>query len=61
MNRFRTLPAAAWAVALLPCLALLAPATARAEAPPAPKKIVTIEGITEYRLDNGFASCFVPR
>src|SRR5262249_35737007 len=49
MNCLRTIRPAL----LLGCLAFFATTTSAAEAPPAPKKVVTIEGITEYRLDNG--------
>src|SRR5437868_14907480 len=38
----------------------LAPAPARAQQPAAPKKVRTIEGITEYRLDNGLRVLLYP-
>jgi zinc protease len=39
--------------ALLCLLCLFAPSRCFAEGPSAPKKVVTIEGITEYQLENG--------
>jgi zinc protease len=53
MSRFGSVPRAAWAVALL---AVLAPALPAAE----PRKVVTIEGITEYELDNGLRVLLYP-
>ncbi|OAI44807.1 pseudouridine synthase [Planctomycetaceae bacterium SCGC AG-212-F19] len=41
-------------------MALLAPATGFAESPTTPKKGVTIEGITEYRLENGLRILLFP-
>jgi zinc protease len=55
LNRFR--PARLAGVALF---ALVAPSIAFAAAPTAPKKGVTIEGITEYRLDNGLGLLLFP-
>jgi zinc protease len=55
MNRSRHLCRAAWAVALLS--ALVAPAALRAAEP---KKVATIEGITEYELDNGLRVLLYP-
>src|SRR5437660_10994043 len=40
--------------------ALVGLPVARAEAPPVPQKVVTIEGITEYRLDNGLRLLLFP-
>ena len=42
------------------CLALLAPSLGLAQAPAAPKKLATIEGITEYQLDNGLRVLLFP-
>jgi zinc protease len=47
-------------VALVCLLALAAPAAVLAQAPAAPKKVVTIEGITEYQLDNGLRVLLFP-
>jgi zinc protease len=55
MNRSRHLRRAAWAVALLGAL-VLPPALRAAE----PRKIATIEGITEYELDNGLRVLLFP-
>ncbi len=55
MNRSRQLGRAAWAFALVAGL-LAAPAARAAE----PKKVVTIEGITEYELDNGLRVLLYP-
>src|SRR5262245_57182023 len=41
------------AVTALVIFALLAPSHLLADSPTAPKKVVTIEGITEYQLENG--------
>ena len=49
-----------WLV-LAGCLAwTLVQTTVRAEAPAMPKKVVTIEGITEYRLNNGLRVLLFP-
>src|SRR5262245_45505077 len=45
---------------LLVVLCLLATPTAFADTTPAPKRITTIEGITEYRLDNGLRILLFP-
>ncbi len=53
---FRSLPALASFLALV-----FVPAGAlRAEAPAGPKKITSVEGITEYRLDNGLRILLFP-
>jgi zinc protease len=60
MNRplqFRRRLVAAGVLGLVACLA---PAACRAEAPAAPHKGVSIEGITEYRLDNGLRVLLFP-
>src|ERR671925_295030 len=45
----------------LVCLALLlAPAACPAQAPAVPKKVVSVEGITEYQLDNGLRVLLFP-
>src|SRR5262249_3130356 len=41
-------------------LAFPAPPASFADAPAAPQKVVTIEGITEYRLDNGLRALLFP-
>ncbi|MBY0528189.1 MAG: insulinase family protein [Gemmataceae bacterium] len=41
-------------------ITLLAPAFCTAQAPAAPKKVATVEGITEYRLDNGLRVLLFP-
>ncbi len=47
--------------ALLPALfALLTPSVCNADAPALPKKVLTIEGITEYQLDNGLRILLFP-
>ncbi|MBV9122694.1 MAG: insulinase family protein, partial [Planctomycetes bacterium] len=48
------------AAALVSFLSLWAASPGRAEAPKPPHKVVTIEGITEYRLDNGFRILLYP-
>src|SRR5262245_41665927 len=48
------------AVLLLLAVALLAPGRARAESSAAPKKVTTIEGITEYTLGNGLRLLLFP-
>jgi zinc protease len=48
------------AVLLLLAAALLVPGRARAESAGAPKKVTTIEGITEYTLDNGLRLLLFP-
>jgi zinc protease len=55
MNRLNLLPS----VLLLGTVAWLVPTTSFAESPP-PKKITTIEGITEYQLDNGLRVLLFP-
>jgi zinc protease len=58
----RFLPAAV-AAALVPALAALfaaGPAAVSAAEPAAPQKIVSIEGVTEYRLDNGLKVVLFP-
>src|SRR5260370_15343528 len=57
MNRSKTLPLAS--LALFGLVAWLTPSACFAEAAP-PKKIVTIEGITEYHLDNGLRVLVFP-
>jgi zinc protease len=59
MNARWTSARATRMVALVALLALLAPVTAHAQTA-APKKIVAIEGITEYRLDNGLRVLLFP-
>ncbi|HXG10526.1 MAG TPA: pitrilysin family protein [Gemmataceae bacterium] len=48
------------ALAAVLCLVFLVPLPARADAPAVPRKVVTIEGITEYRLDNGLRVLLFP-
>jgi zinc protease len=48
------------ALAFLLVLTLAPPAALRAEPPASPKKLTTIEGITEYRLDNGVRILLFP-
>jgi zinc protease len=55
MNCFRTAHRAVWAVALV---AVLAPPSALSAAEP--KKVVSLEGITEYELDNGLRVLLYP-
>src|SRR4051794_9323981 len=57
MNVRWTHPLRAQVLALVALAALLAPAVGRADPP---KKLVTIEGITEYRLDNGLRVLLFP-
>src|SRR5205807_2085428 len=54
------LPISLTAVLLLALFPLLAPLTAVADGPAAPKKLYTIEGITEYQLDNGLRVLLFP-
>src|SRR5438270_13476970 len=42
------------------CLIFLAPVPARAQQPAAPQKVRTLEGVTEYRLDNGLRLLLYP-
>src|SRR5262245_5337674 len=46
--------------AALSALVFLAPAAAQAQQTAPPKKVVTIEGITEYRLANGLRVLLYP-
>ncbi len=48
------------AVILLGLLLVIASSPCLAETPPAPQKVTTIEGITEYRLDNGLRLLLFP-
>src|SRR5215831_4460056 len=60
MKRFCNPHGRAASAACLFSLIFLAPAPARAQMPAAPKKVRTIEGITEYRLDNGLRVLLYP-
>src|SRR5437879_3594140 len=60
MKRFCNPPRRAAFAACLFSLVFLAPAPARAQQPAAPRKVRTIEGITEYRLDNGLQVLLYP-
>ncbi len=60
MNRPLHLRRRLVAAGLLVLLVSLAPAACRAAGPAAPKKVVSIEGITEYRLDNGLRILLFP-
>src|SRR5438445_238084 len=60
MNCRSTQPRAAQ-IALLSCLfTFVLPVICLADAPGTPQKVVTIEGITEYRLDNGLRILLFP-
>src|SRR4051812_21229002 len=59
MNRTRMGPRLALAGLLVCSLAFLAP-PARAQAPAAPVKVAAVEGITEYKLDNGLRYLLFP-
>jgi zinc protease len=60
MNCVRRIHRPARAGWLLCCLAWLAAPAWGANSPPVPRKIVAIEGITEYRLDNGLRILLFP-
>src|SRR3954452_10997215 len=60
MKRFCKLHGHRAFAACLVSLVFLVAAPARAQPPAAPKKIHTIEGITEYRLDNGLQILLFP-
>src|SRR5262249_36612380 len=45
---------------LFAVLVLLAPSLSLAESPEVPQKVTTVEGITEYRLDNGLRLLLFP-
>jgi zinc protease len=60
MTRWNPPTRLAPAGALLAALALSAPPAPAAEAPAAPQKAVTVEGITEYRLGNGVRALLYP-
>src|SRR3954452_14190567 len=60
MKRFCKLHGHRAFAACLVSLVFLVAAPARAQPPAAPKKIHTIEGITEYRLDNGLQVLLYP-
>ena len=60
MNCFPMLRRPLWAGCLLSLFSLLAPPAVSAEKPATPKKGVTIEGITEYQLDNGLRVLLFP-
>ncbi len=53
MTHAEAIPRSVWTGCLIGALALLPSTAHAAEAPPMPTKVVTIEGITEYRLPNG--------
>ncbi len=59
MTRSGSTPRSCLALAALIAL-VFGPSPGRAEAPAAPKKITTVEGITEYRLDNGVRILLFP-
>src|SRR5207248_3511162 len=48
------------ALVLMGLLTFFAPSAAFAETPATPTKVVTVEGITEYRLDNGLRVLLFP-
>jgi zinc protease len=60
MNSLRSVRRPFLALAVVGLLAYFAPSICFAEAPTTPKKIATVEGITEYRLDNGVRVLLFP-
>ncbi|HEV3119189.1 MAG TPA: pitrilysin family protein, partial [Gemmataceae bacterium] len=60
MRPFVTLARVAATVLILSWLAFFAPVICHAETPAVPKKVVTIEGITQYQLDNGLRILLFP-
>jgi zinc protease len=60
MTRCRTTFRSSLALASFPALLFVLAGAVRAEAPAGTKKITTVEGITEYRLDNGLRILLFP-
>jgi zinc protease len=60
MSRFRTVRRLTLPVALICCVLYFILPARSADAPAAPQKVVTIEGITEYRLGNGLRILLFP-
>jgi hypothetical protein len=60
MNSLPWLRRLVTATALMDLFLCIAPTVCLAEAPLLPKKITTVEGITDYRLDNGLRVLLFP-
>jgi zinc protease len=60
MNSLQRLRRPGMALAVVGFLLFLTPSAQSAEAPTTPKKITTVEGITEYQLDNGLRILLCP-